>query len=207
MKIEEICEYLNELGILNIKHTPIFLSLYSGFKINNKKFKQNKYSEENTLKIILFAFLKKLITNDKELYEICSNIINSYHKNKIIKLYQGICFLNKILFHQIKTRFNHFLFLLFKKKYPKRKYFPYNPLLGAHNKANRRTKNNVNNINNPNNIDDYSLSFISAKNKNNNLLLNTREKAHPLRTGAKGQQRRLRYLRDLLLSRVPRYGR
>ena len=29
--------------------------------------------------------------------------------------------------YQIKNKFNHFLFLLFKKKYPKRKYYPYNP--------------------------------------------------------------------------------
>ena len=185
MKIEEICEYLNELGILDIKHTPIFLSLYSGFKANNNNFKQNIQSEDNTIKIIVFAFLKKMISNDKELYEICSNIVNSYNKNKIIKLYQGICFLNKVIFYQIKSRLNNFLFLLFKKKYPKRKYFPYNPTYAAN--ANQRSFNNTNqgaryNINNLNNIDEYSLSYISTKNKNynnnNNLLMNTREKAY-----------------------------
>ena len=184
MKIEEICEHLNEIGILDIKNTPIFLSLYSSFKINNKKNNQNRHSDPNTIMIILFAFLKKVISNDKELYEICSNIINSYNKNKIIKLYQGICFLNKVIFYQIKSRFNHFLFLLFKKKYPKRKYFPYNPLHAA--KANQHSFNNTShrlirkNINNINNIDEYSLSYISAKNKNynNNLFLNTREKAY-----------------------------
>ena len=115
MKIEEICEYLNELGILDIKHTPIFLSLYSNFHVNNTKFKQTHNSEDNTYKIILFAFLKKAISNEKELYQICSNIISSYNKNRLVRLYQGICFLKKVLFYQIKNRFNHFLFLLFKK--------------------------------------------------------------------------------------------
>ena len=189
MRIEEICAYLNELGILDIKHTSIFLSLYSGFIMNNKQFKQNQSSENNTFKIILFAYLKKIVSNDKELYQICSNIISSYNKNKLIRKYQSICFLNKVLFYQVKNKFNHFLFLLFKKKYPKRKYFPYNPSEGIKltsksydsksqkmlNNTNRTYKNN-NNI--YNNFEDYSLSYISMNNnsKNNgpyNLILNT----------------------------------
>ena len=190
MKIEEICEYLNELGILDIKHTSIFLSLYSNFIANNKnKFKQNHYSEDNTFKIILFAFLKKVISNDKELYEVCSNIISSYNKNKIVRLYQGICFFNKLLFYQIKNRFNSFLFLLFKKKYPKRKYFPYNPSQAT--KINSKSKDDKFQISNNtttnrrlnNNIEDYSLSYLSmrhnSKNNNqNNLILNTGENSY-----------------------------
>ena len=42
IKLEEICEYLKEMGILDINTIPIFLSLYIGFKINNKKKKQSK---------------------------------------------------------------------------------------------------------------------------------------------------------------------
>ena len=102
MKIEEMCEYLNELGILSIKNTPLFLSIYSGLignKIQNKNNTRNNNNiENNKLTIILFAFLKKIISNDKELYELCSNIINSHSKNKIIKQYQGICFLIKLSF-------------------------------------------------------------------------------------------------------------
>jgi hypothetical protein len=182
MKIEEICEYLNELGILDINTTPVFLSLYSGFKINNKKYKLSKNAEDNTFKIILFAYLKRVISNDKALYEICSNIISLYNKNKIIRLYQGICFLKKVLFYQIKSKLNHFLFLLFKKKYPKRKYFPYNPIKGAkaNENKNQRYFNNTNRRrrpNNYNNTDDYSLSYISMRNnaKDHNLLLNNME--------------------------------
>ena len=185
MKIEEICEYLNELGILDIKHTSVFLNFYSGFIMNNKQFKKNNFSEDNTFKIILFTYLKKIISNDKELYEMCSNIISSHTKNKLIRQYHGICFLNKVLFFQIKNKFNHFLFLLFKKKYPKRKYFPYDAsnVIKSLSKSddsryqkpfinsNRTMKNNIN--------DDYSLSYISMNNnnfnKNNskkNLILN-----------------------------------
>ena len=116
IKLEEICEYLKEMGILDINTIPIFLSLYIGyFKINNKKKKQSKKTEDNTFKIILFSYLKRVISSYKELYQICSNIISSDNKNKIICLYQGICFLNEVLFYQIKNKFNHFLFLLFKK--------------------------------------------------------------------------------------------
>ena len=186
MKIEELCQYLNELGILDINHTSIFLSLYSNFMLNNKQIKYPKYSEDNTLIIILFAYLKKILLNDKELYQICSNIINLYNKNKLIRLYQGICFLKKVLFYQIKGKFNHFLFLLFKKKYPKRKYYPYNPNYATKitSKSNdnkyQRTFNNANRRinNNLNNNEDYSLSYISMKNNNNynlpnNFVLNT----------------------------------
>ena len=189
MKIEEMCEYLNDFGILSIKNAPLFLSIYSGLIGNNKQYKNNSRKnnniENNKLTIILFAFLKKIISNDKELYELCSNIINTHSKNKIIKQYQGICFLNKVIFYQIKNRFNHFLFLLFKRKYPKRKYFPYNPLYAAKSSSrindinpnisltntNTRRKNNFLNLNEEN-----SLSYFSNKNNNkhyNKIVFNT----------------------------------
>ena len=181
MKIEEICQYLNELGILSIKNTPLFLSIYSGQSQNKPKSNKNYNIENNNLTIILFAFLKKVFSNDKELYELSSNIIHSHTKNKLIRQYQGICFLNKIIYHQIKNRFNHFLFILFTKKYPKRKYFPYNPLYAAKSASrlneiktnvsfsntNQRRMNNYLNIN-----DEYSLSYISNRNnKNHNRII------------------------------------
>lgn len=181
MKIEEICQYLNELGILSIKNTPLFLSIYSGLLKNKPKSNKNNNIENNNLTIILFAFLKKVFSNDKELYELSSNIIHSHTKNKLIRQYQGICFLNKIIYHQIKNRFNHFLFILFTKKYPKRKYFPYNPLYAAKSASrlneiktnvsfsntNQRRMNNYLNIN-----DEYSLSYISNRNnKNHNRII------------------------------------
>ena len=181
MKIEEICQYLNELGILSIKNTPLFLSIYSGQLKNKPKSNKNNNIENNNLTIILFAFLKKVFSNDKELYELSSNIIHSHTKNKLIRQYQGICFLNKIIYHQIKNRFNHFLFILFTKKYPKRKYFPYNPLYAAKSASrlneiktnvsfsntNQRRMNNYLNIN-----DEYSLSYISNRNnKNHNRII------------------------------------
>ena len=189
MKIEEICEYLNELGILSINKTPLFLSIYTGLigknNKNNLNYKTNNDIDNYKLIIILFAFLKKIISSDKELYELCSNIINSHTKNKLIKQYQGLCFLNKVIFYQIKNRYNHFLFLLFKKKYPKRKFFPYNPLYAVKSVSklndikpntsftnlNPRMNNNFLNIN-----DEYSLSYISNKNNNrhyNKIVLNT----------------------------------
>ena len=181
MNIEEICQYLNELGILSIKNTPLFLSIYSGQLKNKPKSNKNNNIENNNLTIILFAFLKKVFSNDKELYELSSNIIHSHTKNKLIRQYQGICFLNKIIYHQIKNRFNHFLFILFTKKYPKRKYFPYNPLYAAKSASrlneiktnvsfsntNQRRMNNYLNIN-----DEYSLSYISNRNnKNHNRII------------------------------------
>ena len=187
MKIEEICQYLNELGILSIKNTPLFLSIYSGLVKNNLKSIKNNKIENNQLTIILFAFLKKIITNDKELYELSSNIIHSHKKNKLIRQYQGIYFFKKIIYHQIKNRFNHFLFLLFTKKYPKRKYYPYNPLYAAKsssrlneintNKSFTNTNTNLRRNNNFLNInDEYSVSYISNRHNNKNynrIIFNT----------------------------------
>ena len=183
MRIEEICEYLNELGILDIKHTSNFLSLYSGFIINNKRLNQNRNSEDNTFKLILFAYFKKLISNDKDLYEMCSNIINSHKKNRLIRQYHSICFLNKVLFYQIKNKFNHFLFLLFKKKYPKRKYFPYNASYVVKSNLNdskyQRSFNGINERMKDNIYDDYSFTYMHMNNNNgrndnniNNIILN-----------------------------------
>ena len=189
MKIEEICDYLNELGILSIKNIPLFLSIYASLVKNNDKNKDNLREniniDNNKLTTILFAFLKKINSNDKELYELCSNIIDLHSKNKLIKQYQGICFLNKVIFYQIKNRFNHFLFLLFKKKYPKRKYFPYNPQYAAKSASklddikpnisftnlNPRRNNNILNLN-----EEHSLSYISNRNNNrhyNKIVFNT----------------------------------
>jgi len=185
MKIEEICQYLNELGILSIKNTSLFLSIYSGLLQNKFKSNRKHNLENNEMIVVLFAFLKKIISNDKELYELCSNIIDSHSKNRLIKLYQGICFLNKVIYHQVKNRFNHFLFLLFTKKYPKRKYFPYNALYAkkfasklneiqtniSFNNSNQRRYNNILNIN-----EDNSISYISNKNTNkhyNKIVFNT----------------------------------
>ena len=189
MKIEEICDYLNELGILSIKNIPLFLSIYASLVKNNDKNKDNLREniniDNNKLTTILFAFLKKINSNDKELYELCSNIIDLHSKNKLIKQYQGICFLNKVIFYQIKNRFNHFLFLLFKKKYPKRKYFPYNPQYAAKSASklndikpnisftnlNPRRNNNFLNLN-----EEHSLSYISNRNNNrhyNKIVFNT----------------------------------
>ena len=185
MKIEQICQYLNELGILSIKNTSLFLSIYSGLPQNKVNTNRKHNLENNELIIILFAFLKKIISNDKELYELCSNIINSHSKNRLIKLYQGICFLNKVIYHQVKNRFNHFLFLLFTKKYPKRKYFPYNALNArksasklndiktniSFNNSNQRRYNNILNIN-----EDNSISYMSNRNTNkhyNKIVFNT----------------------------------
>ena len=62
MKIEEICDYLNELGILSIKNIPLFLSIYASLVKNNDKNKDNLREniniDNNKLTTILFAFLK-----------------------------------------------------------------------------------------------------------------------------------------------------
>ena len=115
MNVEEICEHLNDIGILDINHTVQFLNLYTGFISNNKNFLNNPSSQKNSIKISLFAYLKMISENDKELYKTTSNIVNSYDKNKLIKQYYCICSLKNILFYKVKKTFFNFLFCLLQK--------------------------------------------------------------------------------------------
>ena len=115
MNVEEICEYLNDIGVLDINRTVQFLNLYTGFISNNKNFLNNQSSQKNSIKITLFAYLKNVSENDKELYRITSNIVNSYDKNKLIKQYHCICNIKKILFYKLKNNFFNFLFNLLRK--------------------------------------------------------------------------------------------
>ena len=122
MKIEKICEYLNDIGLLQLNNISTFLKIYSN--INNNKQK----NELNKIILALFSYISSISKNEQQLYDICKNIINSFTNNQIVHRYRGIKILNNIFKSKLSSRYNLFLFklnlFLFKKYnkniYPKR---------------------------------------------------------------------------------------
>ena len=103
MKIKKICEYLCEIGILEIKDINYFLKLYS-------QIEQNKCKREiDRLKITLFSYINSISKNDNLLFSICRNIIDSYVKAQLVLKYKSLKSLNNIFKNKYTTIFNSFI--------------------------------------------------------------------------------------------------
>ena len=111
MNIEQICDYLNEIGILDMNNIKTYLTLTTNLLNQNTKYK----SSIDIYKISLFAYIKGLNNDDKNLYFLCTNIINSYKRYNLIKKYNTLFHLKKILYYKIFQRFNYFMVSLYKK--------------------------------------------------------------------------------------------
>jgi hypothetical protein len=83
MNIEQLCEYLNEVGILDINNIKNYLEMFTNIIGSNCR---NK-SINDVYKISLFAYFRGINNSDKNLYILCSNIINSYNRYNLIKKY------------------------------------------------------------------------------------------------------------------------
>ena len=73
MRIENVIEYLSDIGIINNNNLNIFLNIFTEVNKNNNYNKNNIFS---IMKITFFNFIKNLTMNDKNLYNLCKNIIN-----------------------------------------------------------------------------------------------------------------------------------
>ena len=130
MNIEQLCEYLNEIGIIDLNNLKNFLKIISTFTNNNT----NNYSENDLYLISLFAYLRGINKSDKNLYILCGNIINSYNRYALLKKSNFLYNFKNILNYKILQRFKYFMLSLY-KKYPSKNY-----------PSNRNQyKNNINN--------------------------------------------------------------
>ena len=152
MNIEQICEYLNEIGILDMNSIKDYLILTTNILNENRKYK----SINDVYKISLFAFLRGVNNDDKSLYFLCSNIINSYNRYNLIKKYKFLHYFKKLLYVKICQRFNCFIMSLSKQLYYKR---------NKAKKLNKSTKN----------IGFNNTSSNRFYNKNNNSIKNISE--------------------------------
>ena len=106
MSVEKICEYFNEIGILQLEDMNRFLKIYSQISQNKLKNKSDK------IILSLFSYISYISKNEKQLYEICKNIVNNFSNNQILHRYRGLYMMNNIFKSKIHSRFISFLYKL-----------------------------------------------------------------------------------------------
>ena len=176
MNIEQICEYLNEIGILDMNCIKDYLILTTNILNENRKYK----SINDVYKISLFAFLRGVNNDDKSLYFLCSNIINSYNRYNLIKKYKFLHYFKKLLYVKICQRFNCFIMSLSKQLYYKRnkakKLNKSTKNIGFNNTSSNRfynkNNNSIKNISEINNIEGYNTPNYNKIRTNDILFKN-----------------------------------
>ena len=103
MNIEKICEYFNDIGILQIENINKFLNIYSQFSRNKYKSKADK------LILTLFSYLTSISKNEQNLYNISKNIVNNFTNNQLLYRYHALTMFNNIF--NTKLRLNYILFM------------------------------------------------------------------------------------------------
>ena len=98
MRIENIIEYLSDIGIINNNNLNIFLNIFTEVNKNNNYNKTNIFS---IIKITFFNFIKNLTMNDKHLYNLCKNILNTYYQQNLINKYKVLNNIKKILYFKL----------------------------------------------------------------------------------------------------------
>ena len=152
MSVEKICEYLNEIGILQLEDMNRFFKIYSQISQNNFKNKLDK------IILALFSYISYISKNEKQLYETCKNIVNNFSNNQILYRYRGLYMMNNIFKSKIHSRFISFFSKLFffnnkKQVYPKITF----PKL---NKSKSNTRNIFPNVyGNEENIDNKNYTW------------------------------------------------
>lgn len=106
MNVKKVSEYFTEIGIIEIKDIESFFQIYE--QIDQKMYK----SEKDILKLALFSYLNSISKNDKQLYLLCSNIINSYTNYQLIQKYKFLNIITQILKNKININYVFFLYKL-----------------------------------------------------------------------------------------------
>jgi len=165
MKIEKLCEYLNDIGLLQLSNINTFLKIYS--QISHNKYK----NPTDKLALALFSYLGLVSKNEQHLYDICKNIVESFSNNQIIQRYRGIKLLRSILKSKLHSRLNSFLSKLNSHIYRRQNRNKGSPGKKYYNDNNNlyRNKNVYNNLNNEdsNSLVPMKKGRIIKKNKKN----------------------------------------
>ena len=161
MNIQQLCDYLNEIGIIDMNNIKYFLHI-STQMINNNK---SKESVSDIYKIALFTYIKRINENNKNLYFTCSNIINSYKRYIILKKYNSLFLFKKIIYLKIFERYKSFFISLY-KKFPFKNYHTNNY---HQNKKNKKSKTYSNDFYNEMNNKEIKDGLKNEININKNL--------------------------------------
>ena len=99
MSVEKICEYFNDIGILQLDDMNRFLKIYT--QISQNKFK----NKSDKLILSLFSYITQLSQNEQQLYDTCKNIVNSFSNSQILHRYKAIYMINNIIKSKINSRY------------------------------------------------------------------------------------------------------
>ena len=161
MKFHKLCEYLNDIGLLQYNNIKIFLQIYSQKSLVRVKDESQKYN------LALFSYLSLFFEDKSNLYSLCKNIINSFNNNQIIKRYKAIeSFKNIIkpklynIYYSFFTKINHFM--------NKNDFVPKEKNKMEYSKFNQNPTQNIKNekIQSPINIHLYSSNYDKYDYKN-----------------------------------------
>ena len=152
MRIEKICEYLNDIGILQLDNIDRFLKIYS--QLSQNKYKNNS----DKLILALFSYITLISKNEQQLYDICRNIVNCFSNNLILYRYRALSMFNNIVKNKIHSKYILFLSKLnsfiYNKKRRNNKYTYLNQNLKGKN-SNSKKEIIIDNIEN---IDNESIT-------------------------------------------------
>jgi len=175
MNIQQLCDYLNEIGIIDIDNIKQFLEITT-YMINNNIQNESNKSISDIYKIALFSYIREINEDDKNLFFTCSNIINSYKRFIILKKYNSLFLFKKLIYLKIYQRYKSFLISLY-KKFPYKSY--HTNKYHQNKKRKSKTKSSIININNNSKENNPNLNLeqnnninlnLSNNNNNNNII-------------------------------------
>ena len=171
----KICEYFNDIGILDYDSVNDFLSIYSEFGI-----KSNFKNQNDILRNSIFSYMRIISQNDTLLFEFSKRIINSFLNFQLISRYKSIKGLKSILNIKIKNILIDFFFRLIRTKGKK----SYRYLMKNYNPKNTNTNydkiaeiTNTENLNYSNNnfiLQNQNYNFHKKSNTENNETQNSK---------------------------------
>ena len=99
MEVEKLCQYLNEIGIIEYENINIFLNIYS--TLNNKKYSSESDKIIDALKI----YLNDNFIRNNQTLKLCQSIVSSYNTYQIISKYKALNNMNIILQDKFKSQY------------------------------------------------------------------------------------------------------
>ena len=99
MRIEKICEYFNEIGILEYENINIFLEIYS--KLSYKNYPRIIDRLTDTL---IIYFNNNFIKNNS-ISKLCENILSSFNNYQLISKYRTLNNMKNILMNKIQSNY------------------------------------------------------------------------------------------------------
>ena len=175
MNMEKVCEYLNEIGILDYDNINTFLNIYS--KLSN----QNNTSDMNKIIDTLKIYLNNYFIKNNQTLKLCQNIVYSYNTYQLISKFKSLNNMNNILLQKLRNIYiifflNLSLYILKKKEKgkimkqrnlgrkskSKKKYFQSD----KYNEEGNNINNNVDNTGLISSDDERECTFTPQINKN-----------------------------------------